>query len=118
MDINIYSRDTIKREILVYSLGYMMGIKHKVIPLDYTEYMDPLFRIRLLTWIEKNNFDNEFTDFIHEILELEDILSITPNKFNNVINKLIDKNLNYLAKLPLSSDNNLYFKALKSIELS
>jgi len=117
MDINIYSKDTIKREILVYSLGYMMGIKHKVIPLD-SVYQDPLFRIRLLTWVEENNFDNEFADFIHEILELEDILSIIPNKFNNEINKLIDKNLNYLAQLPLSSDNNLYFKALKSIELS
>jgi len=125
----MYSRNSIKRELLIFSLGYLAAIKHQSISIT-TKYMDkelghevytqdPLFRIRLLTWAENNKFDKEFCELIHSILELEDIKSILQDKFNNELNIIIDNVLSQLKNLAFQKgkEESLYWEALKSADL-
>lgn len=129
MDINTYNKESIKREILIFSLGYLIGIKNKVIFIS-CEYFDkelnrimttqdPLFKYGLLLWVKKNNFNKNFIELIDNILILEDILFLIPEKFDNELNALIGKVLKELESIPKSvvNEKSLYAYSLQKAKI-
>ena len=110
MDIKTYTKESIKKDILVYSLGYLNAIKYGIINLDYTFYnksldinmgiIHPLFKMATILWLEKNNFDKKFIELIYSIIQLEDVLSLNPDKFTKTLDKIIENVINMLKTLP------------------
>jgi len=132
MDTNNYTKSSIIREILLYALGYLTGLKYGVIPINKKFYdedndvvlssRDPFLEGGISFWIEKNNINNsldDIEDILGEINELDTIREIVPEHYNETIDRLINDTLNLLSKIPdkvLFDGKSLLTNCLKKVD--
>jgi hypothetical protein len=115
-------KNIIKKEILIYCYGYLLGIKNDLVKLNekffdeelniYFSISDTFLNVRLVTWLEKNGFDQEFYFLIDEILELDSILDLIPEQFDSIVDELIEKVSNEIKKLPIVKYGEFFTKSL------
>ncbi len=125
MDIDTNNKNYIKKEILIYCLGYLNALKYKILPINqkffdkdidtYISEQDPMGGLKTISWIKDNNLGNDLEEILEEMLELGAILSLIPNEFDKKIDELIDRVLISLKKIPVSVffyDKNIFIDCI------
>ena len=91
-------KESLTKQLLIYTLGILDGIKQGVVNTD--ESFAILFKPSVISWLEENHFDNDLINLIDEARELEDIKELIPNSFDEVLDKLYTDTLLQLKQSP------------------
>ena len=111
------TKESVKKYILIYTLGYLNAIETGCVKLNYQIFNDegakmyihqPYFKMLTFTWLEENNFEQSFIDLIHLVMELEDVHSVVPQNFNASLAKCKSLTIEELRKIPQHIDGSAF----------
>ena len=88
----------IEKQFLIYSLGIIQGVKHKVID-SKMESFSLLFKPFIIAWLRKKRFSKNLIDIIDKGREMGDVFDMVPHTFDAYIDELMELILLELSKL-------------------
>ena len=86
-----------EKEILIKIIGLLYALKNKAITIEESEQY--LFCPRVINELKKKKINQDVIEILEYCCEIEDIYSLTPQKYNEKLNEFIEMSINKLKML-------------------
>ena len=97
VNISVNSKNEFEHFLMIFEIGLLTALKGNAINIEECEAF--LFNPYTMEILRKHNINNNIIDTIHIGCELEDIESLLPNKLDESVLYLIEKNMGNLKKI-------------------
>ena len=98
LKISFESKSEIERFILIINIGFMGALREGLVTIDEIEnYIYSPYSVGKLG---KSDINNDVIDLVHLGCELEDVMSLIPDRLTNSISNIENKSKELLRSLP------------------